>query len=139
MKEGFVADASVGVAWAVAAQAGEETSQLLERLASGAVLVVPGLWGLEVANSLLALHRRKRIVAADYRFALSALERLPLEVDDEGVRGAFGRISELAVEHGLSVYDAAYLELASRRQLPLASRDNALRAAAKAARVKLLL
>ena len=56
-----------------------------------------------------------------------------------GPRLAFGRISELAAEHGLSVYDAAYLELAVRRKLPLASRDDALRKAARSCRVKLLL
>jgi len=71
--------------------------------------------------------------------ALAALARLPLLVDEESPRLALGRISTLAVEHGLSVYDAAYLELAVRRKLPLASRDQALCQAARNCRVKLLL
>lgn len=65
--------------------------------------------------------------------------RLPLTVDDQGPRLALRRISKLAADHGLSVYDAAYLELAVRRRLPLASRDERLCEAAKDHRVKLLL
>jgi len=60
-------------------------------------------------------------------------------VDDEAPRRAWGKISELAAKHGLSVYDAVYLELAVRRKLPLASRDAALSKAAQSCRVKLLL
>lgn len=139
MSEGFVADSSVGVAWAVHSQASEATDQLLEKVAIGAPLVVPALWPLEVANSLLVLFRRKRILAAERDRALDALARLPVLVDDEGCRLALGRTSKLAAKHGLSVYDAAYLELALRRKLPLASRDDALCQAAKDCRVKLLL
>ena len=139
MSEGFIADSSVGVAWAAHAQASEATDELLDRVAEGAPLVVPTLWPFEVANSLLVLLRRKKMLAEDRDRALGALSRLPLVVDDEGPRLAFGRISELAAEHGLSVYDAAYLELAVRRKLPLASRDDALCKAARSCRVKLLL
>lgn len=60
-------------------------------------------------------------------------------MDDEGCHLTFGTTSELAAEHGLSIYDAAYLELALRRKLPLASRDEALCKAAKDCRVKMLL
>jgi predicted nucleic acid-binding protein len=139
MSEDFIADSSVGVAWAVHSQAGEATDELLDRVASGTALVVPTLWPFEVANSLLVLLRRKKILANDRDRALGALARLPLLVDEEGPRLALGRISELAAEHGLSVYDAVYLELAVRRKLPLASRDEALCKAAQACRVKLLL
>ena len=62
--------------------------------------------------------------------ALRQLSALIITVDDEGVRAAFGRTSALAEEHGLSVYDAAYLELTLRRALPIASRDKAILAAA---------
>lgn len=139
MSEGFVADSSVGVAWAVHSQASEATDQLLEKVAAGAPLVVPTLWPFEVAHALLVLLRRKRILAEERDRALDALRRLPLGVDDEGCRLALARTSELAVEHRLSVYDAAYVELAIRRKLPLASRDEPLCGAAKACRVKLLL
>jgi predicted nucleic acid-binding protein len=137
--EGFIADSSVGVAWAVHSQASEVTDELLDRVAAGTSLVVPALWPFEVANSLLVLYRRKRILAEDRQRALDALGRLPLVVDDEGPRLALGRISELAAEHSLSVYDAVYLELAVRRKLPLASCDEALCKAAQSCRVKLLL
>jgi len=139
VSEGFVADSSVGVAWAVHSQASEAMDQLLEKVATGTPLVVPTLWPFEIANSLLVLLRRKKLRADDRDQALQALARLPFALDDEGCRLAFGTISELAAEHGLSVYDAAYLELALRRKLPLASRDVALCAAATKSRVKLLL
>lgn len=136
MNDGFIADSSVGVAWAVPSQGSDATDGLLEQVAAGTPLVVPTLWPIEVANSLLVLLRRKRILAEERDRALDALGRLPLVLDDEGCRLAFGRISELAAEHGLTVYDAAYLELAIRRKLPLASRDEPLCQAAKACRVK---
>ena len=102
-------------------------------------MVIPALWPFEVTNSLLVLLRRKRIVAEERDRALAAFSRFPFVVDDEGPRLAFGRISELAAEHGLSVYDATYLELAVRRKLPLACRDEALCKAAKRCRVELVL
>ncbi len=139
MSEGFVADSSVGVAWAVHSQASGATDHLLENVAAGTPLVVPALWPFEVANSLLVLLRRNRILPPERDRALGALARLPFLVDDEGPRLALRSISELAAEHGLSVYDAAYLELAVRRRLPLASRDEALCEAAKGCRVELLL
>ena len=139
MINGFIADASVGVAWAVDSQAGNAADALLDGVAGGAPVIVPTLWPFEVANSLLVLVRRKKILAEDRDRALAALARMPLVVDDEGPRLAFGKISELAHEHGLSVYDATYLELALRRKLPLASRDEALCKAAHTCRVRLLI
>jgi predicted nucleic acid-binding protein len=139
MSEGFIADSSVGVAWAVPSQASDATDDLLDEVATGTPLVVPTLWSFEVANSLLVLLRRKKILPAERDRALGALARFPLVVDDEGARLALGGISQLAGEYGLSVYDATYLELAVRRKLPLASRDQALCKAARACRVRLLL
>ena len=138
MSEGFIPDSSVGVAWAVPSQASDATDDLLDEVATDTPVVVPALWSFEVANSLLVLLRRKRILAPERDRALGALARLPLVVDDEGPRLALGRISELAGEHGLSVYDATYLELAVRRKLTLASRDGALCKAAQSCRVKLV-
>jgi predicted nucleic acid-binding protein len=139
VSEGFIADSSVGVAWAVPSQASDTSDNLLDQVATGTPLVVPALWPFEVANSLLVLLRRKRILAPERDRALGALARLPLVLDEEGPRLALGSISELAREHGLSVYDATYLELAVRSKLPLASRDEALCKAAQRSRVKLLL
>jgi predicted nucleic acid-binding protein len=139
MSEGFVADASVGVAWAVHSQASGATDELLDQVAAGTALIVPALWPFEIANSLLVLLRRRKILTAERDRALEALAHLPFTVDDEGPRLALGRVSELAADHGLSVYDASYLELVVRRKLPLASRDETLREAARSCRVKLLL
>ena len=139
MSDGFIADSSVGVAWAVHSQASDASDQLLEEVAAGTPVIVPALWPFEVANSLLVLLRRKKLRAEEREQALAALARLPLVLDEDGPRLALGRISELAAEHGLSVYDATYLELAVRRKLPLASRDQALCKAAQECQVKLLL
>jgi predicted nucleic acid-binding protein len=139
MKDGFVADSSVGVAWAVFSQASEATSHLLNEVASGTPLVIPGLWTLEVANALLVLTRRKRIDADQCARARRALGRLNPRVDEEGPRLALGKLSELAEKHALSIYDAVYLELALRRRLPLASRDAALNHAAQICGVRTLL
>ena len=136
---GFVADSSVGVAWAVLSQSSEATADLLENVASGAALVVPVLWTFEVANSLLVLARRKRITPEQSARASRALIHLNPIIDEEGPRLALNKISDLAKQHALSAYDAAYLELAIRRRLPLASRDAALNKAAKLSGVRALL
>ncbi len=96
MSEGFIADSSVGVAWAVHSQASEATDQLLEQVAAGTPLVVPSLWPFEIANSLLVLLRRGRILAEERGRALDALNRLPLVVDEEGCRLALAKTSKLA-------------------------------------------
>lgn len=139
MSESFVADSSVGVAWAVDSQADSGTDDLLDQVTDGASPIAPSLWPFEVANALLVLLRRKKITTDERNRALAALAGIPLVVDDADPRLAFGRTSELAVEHGLTVYDAAYLELVLRRNLPLASRDEALRKAARNCGVTVLM
>jgi predicted nucleic acid-binding protein len=139
MTGGFVVDASVGVAWSVASQSSNDTEQLLDEVSSGRPLCVPVLWLYEVANALLVLGRRNRIKPQDSAKARVALLNLNPVVDEEGPRAALGRVSELAAEHNLSVYDAAYLELSLRRGLPLASRDAGLNRAAQRCGVKVLL
>ena len=139
MKTGFIADSSLGIAWVVPAQSSKGTDHLLEEVASGTPLFVPALWMFETANALLVLLRRRKIDARHCSRARSDLNDLAPLIDDEGSRFALGKILELAEGHGLSVYDAAYLELALRKDLPLASRDAALNKAAKLSGVKTLL
>jgi predicted nucleic acid-binding protein len=139
VKDAFVADSSVGVAWAVLSQSSQATGHLLDDVASGTPFVVPVLWALEVANALLVLTRRKRIKPEDYTRARRALDRLTPVVDEDAPRMALGKISDLAEEHGLSVYDATYLDLAVRRGLSLASRDADLNQAARRCGVRVLL
>ena len=108
-------------------------------VAAGKPFVVPGLWMFEVANGLLVLMRRKKILPQQCARARGALSRLHPVVDDDGPRLALHRIWEFADEFALSIYDAVYLELAQRKGLPLASRDAGLRRAAAKCGVPLLL
>jgi predicted nucleic acid-binding protein len=93
----------------------------------------------EVANALLALLRRQRIQRDEYDQALLDLGDSRPQIDDEGPLRALDAVSKLAQKYDLSVYDAVYLELALRRNLPLASRDSALNKAAKRTGVRTLL
>jgi predicted nucleic acid-binding protein len=110
----------------------------LESAKAGASVHVPWLRHLEVANALLAAERRELMSAAHRTAGLALLRQLRIVVDEETSARAFSAISELAVRHSLSVYDAAYLELASRKALPLGTRDAPLMAAARNCGVRLL-
>jgi len=92
---------------------------------------VPSLWRLEVANALEMDVRRGRHVAEFRDGALADLALLPIQIDPETDRYAWDATLRLAGRHRLTLYDAAYLELALRRQLPLATLDRQLRAAAE--------
>jgi uncharacterized protein (TIGR03382 family) len=133
----FVADASAAIAWVHPEQATPETASMLDAIADGAVLEVPALWPLEVANALAVLVRRRKLTKEEHHIALGWLRVLPLRVDHEMASLAFSRLSELAADHNLSVYDAAYLELAQRRKLLLASNDTALCKAARESGIQL--
>ena len=118
-------------AWVLPNQTSSEAEALLERIEAGAEAIVPSLWFLEVANGLLVAQRRKKVTTPERMLALKRLSTLALTVDEDNARDVFGRTSTLAEQFGLSVYDAAYLEVALRRNLPLGTRDRALRSAAK--------
>ena len=137
MTRAFVADASVAVAWVHPRQADAETAAMLDAIGDGVRLEVPALWPLEVANALLVLRRRRKLSEEDRQAGLGWLRRLPFRIDDEGARVAFARLGDLAATHDLSVYDAAYLDLAQRRALPLGCKDGPLRKAAAKAGVAL--
>lgn len=131
MTQSFVADASVAIGWVHPAQSTADTAATLMAIAEGATLEVPALWPLEVANALTVLERRGKLTAGERQVALGWLRGLRVRVDHEMSGLAFSRLSELAASYRLSVYDAAYLELAHRRRLPLACKDHPLRSAAK--------
>jgi predicted nucleic acid-binding protein len=138
VSEGFVVDASVAVAWVHPGQATVETDRLLERVYEGAPIEVPALWPVEVSNALLVLERRKKVTRAERETALTALRKLSVKVDHEMAGLAFTKLSDLASKYQLSTYDAAYLELAHRRKLPLACKDGPLRSAATNLKVSLI-
>jgi predicted nucleic acid-binding protein len=125
MKE-FVLDCSATLPWVFASEATPETDALLDVLAAGGKAWVPALWHLELGNVLLHAQRKRRIDKAGIEKFLSALDVYDIEVDPETMTVAWSRTLESYV---LSVYDAAYLELALRRGLPLASLDDSLRRA----------
>jgi predicted nucleic acid-binding protein len=99
---------------------------------------VPSLWRLEVANALEMDLRRGRHPPEFRDGAFADLALFPIQVDPETDRHAWGTTARLAARHRLTVYDAAYLELAVRRKIPLATLDRELRAAATAEGVRLL-
>jgi predicted nucleic acid-binding protein len=138
MSEGFVADASVAVAWVHPAQATPQTRELLQAVYAGARVEVPSLWPLEISNAILVLVRRKKILEVERQAALAALQRIAVRIDYEMSVLAFTKLSAIAFEHQLTVYDAAYFELAQRRMLPLACKDGPLREAARRAKIKVL-
>ena len=125
----LVLDASMAIAWLFEDERTETAHAVLARvLAEGAV--VPSLWRLEVANVLRNAERRGRCDTAYVDRSFSRLGRLPITVDGETDDHAWGLSMALAREHSLTLYDAAYLELALRLGRPLASSDAALAAAA---------
>lgn len=130
MSRSFVADASVAIAWVHPAQATSETEAMLDGLVAGDSLVVPALWPLEVANALTVLRRRRKLTPDEAGSAIEIIRELPAVIDHEAAAIAFTRLIDLASEHGLTIYDATYIELAARRQLPLASNDARMKEAA---------
>ena len=137
MTAAFIADASVAVGWVHPDQATTQTAAMLQAIADGATLEVPALWPLEVANALTVLVRRRKLTEDDRQTGLGWLRGLRLRIDHEMASLAFTRLAELATTHQLSVYDAAYLELALRRTLVLGCKDGPLRQAAKQSGVSL--
>ena len=133
----FVVDSSVALAWVYSEETTEAISEVLARLTDRRAWV-PALWRLEVANVLEMNVRRGRHDAAFRDAALADLAVLPISIDAETDRQAWAATLRLAARHRLTVYDAAYLELAQRRGLPLATLDKELRDAATAEGVILL-
>ncbi len=133
----LVVDSSATLAWVYSEEATDAISLMLARLTERGAWV-PALWRLEVANVLEMSVRRGRHDAAFRDAALADLAVLPIRVDEETNRHAWGATAQLAARHRLTLYDAAYLELAQRRGLPLATLDRELRHAAAAEGVVLL-
>ena len=131
MKRAFVADASVAIGWIHPGQATKEAVGMLVAMAEGSSVEVPAIWPLEVANALIVLVRRRKLTDEERVAGLGWMHALPVKVDHDMTALAFTTLSELATTHALSVYDAAYLELARRRKLPLACADGPLKAAAR--------
>jgi predicted nucleic acid-binding protein len=134
---GFVIDASSVLAWCFEDEGGPDADALIEKVATKGA-AVPGLWAIEIANGLVIGERRGRIKPAESATFVAMIEELPIVADRATGARALHETMSLAREHRLTAYDAAYLELAMRLGLPLATGDRALEAAAKRAGVVVL-
>lgn len=128
-----VVDASIAAAWLLPEEDSDAAEAVIASLSGRSP--VPSLFWHETRNILIMAERRGRIVAGESAAAMGRLRRLPLEDAGAGLDGA---VLSLALAHGLTAYDAAYLALAQERGLPLATLDQKLAAAAHRERVALL-
>ena len=126
----FVLDASVALTWHFEDETSEYAERVLDKLETDEA-IVPALWPLEMANGLIIGERRGRLSPAKLARAVELSLDLPVSVDETPTPLALGSVLDLARSQGLSAYDAAYLELAMRQGIPLATQDEGLRAAAE--------
>ena len=133
----FVVDASVTLAWCFEDESSERADRVRHRLASEDA-IVPSIWPLEVANGLRSAERRNRVAAGELPGLRQLLSALPIRVEPISLDAALSDVLEMARALELTAYDAAYLALAVRRGLPLATVDERLRDAAERAGIELL-
>ncbi len=130
----FVLDVSVCAVWAFADETHPFAERVMQRLESERALV-PAIWWFEIRNVLVTNERRKRITIAESGTFLGKLADAPITLDLERDEAAIFRFAR---KYQLSFYDAAYLDVAHRHGVPLATLDKALRSAAEAAGITLL-
>lgn len=133
----FVVDCSLTMAWLFEDEKSEFTEKILDRL-NEEKAVVPPLWIYEVINVLICGEKRKRIAPSQSAHFLNVLSNLPIQVIENQPLLQSESMLFIARTYGLTSYDAAYLDLASRLGLPLASLDDKLIAAAKTSGIKIL-
>ena len=134
----FVLDASIALGWMLDRPVPARASLARKLVIAGAIPVVPSLWRHEVSNAVVVAERRGRLTADQVKTLTADLEEFSdaVEVDPLMVRPSV--LIATARRASLTVYDAAYLELASRRKLPLATLDNRLREATRRAGLELV-
>jgi predicted nucleic acid-binding protein len=134
----WVFDASIAMAWCFVDEKTPDTDKLLHRLNLDPA-IVPSLWHLEIANVLTqAMRTKKRLTHSERSEFLETMARAKIEVDTQTSLQAWTATLNIADQYVLSAYDAAYLELALRLGIELATLDQELRAAAKKAGVKVI-
>lgn len=135
----FVVDASVTLSWFIDRPASPYAEHVKKELLRGARAIVPALWHAEMANGLLVAERRRVLTTLDVEACLSSLEALLTHsIDTSSGFSTMRQGLTLARAFHLSAYDALYLDLARSEDLPLATLDQALCAAAPKAGVGLL-
>ena len=130
----FVLDASIALAWAFADETDPRATAALARVRTDEALV-PSIWWFEIRNTLVVNERRGRLTETDTAAFLRTLSRLAVTIDRQPGEA---EVLTLARQHRLSVYDAAYLELAQRDSVPLSTLDQRLADAARIAQVPLV-
>jgi len=133
-----VLDCSLALAWALPDESSAGAERLLTRLDNKSRLWVPPLWWYELSNALTVAMRRKRLTAADVLRLIELYRALPVMTDTLLGGEAVYRLHSVAGQHDLSAYDAAYLELAQRRGLKLATADKRLSQCARKSGVGLV-
>ena len=128
--ESFVVDASATLPWCFEDEATPWTEGLLDRLRAGDRLVVPAHWPTEISNGMWMAVRRKRILPGRPELFWDELAALPIDIEPALSAEQAKAVLVLCERRSLTVYDAAYLELARRRGLTLATLDSALAKAA---------
>jgi predicted nucleic acid-binding protein len=131
-----VVDASTALAWCFPDETSEYADSVLVAL-EGCTILVPAIWSLELANAVLVGERKKRLNHPGIKSFTTLLESLSIAQDAQPISDNIRSVLPLARAHGLSAYDAAYLELSIRHNAPLATLDGNLRKAAKASGIKL--
>ncbi len=132
----FILDCSITMAWCFEDESNPYTDSILENL-NKSTAVVPSIWPLEVANVLLLAKKKKRITDLQSSSFIDALAGLPIVVDSSTNTRAMHSIFALADHENLTIYDAAYLELAIRENIPIITLDKGLIKAAKKLKVSL--
>lgn len=126
----FVLDCSIAMAWCFEDESNEYTDTILENLRDSKA-IVPTIWPLEIANVLLQAKKKKRITEIQVANFIDALSALPIIIDPSTSSRAMHSVFVLAGQSNLTIYDAAYLELALREGIPLMTLDKELLKAAK--------
>ena len=137
MANRFVVDNSVVMAWCFKDESSDYADGVLDKLSS-ATAVVPSIWPLEVVNVLLAAERRKRIRQADSVRFVTLILQLPILLEHDRPEKTMRDLLALGRDTGLSSYDAAYLDLAIRKDCALATLDQRLIEAAATMDVTIL-
>ena len=134
----FVLDASTVLTWCFPDEKAQKAQEISERIAGGDTVIVPAFWLHEVLNALLVGERRNRLTSELTQAFTADLNRLPVDIDLATREIVFNTTQALCRKHGLTAYDAAYLEIAIRGGYPLATADEDLRRAAVAEGVQIV-
>jgi predicted nucleic acid-binding protein len=134
----FVLDASVVLTWCFPDESSQKAIEVSEQIANGARIFVPAFWPHEVLSALLVGERRKRLTPDLTAAFLEDLSQLPVDLDTPGAAVVFDTTQTLCRKHGITPYDAAYLEIALRTGCALATLDADLHRAAIAGNVSVL-